>query len=275
MQQAGRPARRGTQAARRRARRAQAEDRSPSSTSRPASAAPCASRPARWTPSSARPSRCTPSSPRNAPAANCACRPARSTASPWCRSPKTCRTWKWKYPVCRMHRSLERAHDAARRLLHTSHGGVHPAEHKERIEPHAPIARRAAAADSWSCRCASTSATRPSRWSSVGEQVLKGQMIGAGRRLYFGGGPRPQLGHRHAPSTCSRCRILSGLPDLCIIIETDGEDAGSSTQPLDYQRLDTGRTAQAAARPGIVGLGGAVFPSHVKLNPGAAQPARR
>ena len=91
-EEAGRPARRGTQAARRSPRHAQAEIGRRSSTSRPASAARCASRPARSTRSPARPSRCTPSSPPNAPAASCACRRARSTASRWCRSPRTCRT---------------------------------------------------------------------------------------------------------------------------------------------------------------------------------------
>ena len=43
---------------------------------------------------------------------------------------------------------------------------------------------------------------------------------------------------------------ISGLPDLCITIDTDGHDEWIEHAPLDYQAMATGRTAHAVARPG-------------------------
>ena len=68
---------------------------------------------------------------------------------------------------------------------------------------------------------------------------------------------------------------LSGLPDLCITIETDGRDEWIAHAPLDYQAMAPADLRMQLRDMGLAGLGGAVFPSAVKLDPGAAHPAPR
>jgi hypothetical protein len=87
----------------------------PSSTSRPASAAPSACRPARSTPSSAPPSSSTASSPPNARAASSVSRPARSSASTWSRSPRISPIGAGPIPAQRAHTTRHRPSARPRR----------------------------------------------------------------------------------------------------------------------------------------------------------------
>ena len=59
----------------------------------------------------------------------------------------------------------------------------------------------------------------------------------------------------------------SGLPAPCIIIETDGEDSTGNIaqEPLDYTQADPVMLLEKIRAAGIVGLGGAGFPTRVKL----------
>ena len=60
-----------------------------------------------------------------------------------------------------------------------------------------------------------------------------------------------------------------GLKAPCIVIEPDGDDAWDEIQPTnDYQNLDPKILQQVIRDAGIVGLGGAGFPAHVKLMEG-------
>jgi electron transport complex protein RnfC len=60
----------------------------------------------------------------------------------------------------------------------------------------------------------------------------------------------------------------SGLTAHCIVIETDGEDKWAKSTPLvDYSALVPEVVRNHIAKAGIVGLGGAGFPSHIKLKP--------
>ena len=56
----------------------------------------------------------------------------------------------------------------------------------------------------------------------------------------------------------------------CIIIETDGNDKEIETdkEPVDYASLEPSALRNIIREAGIVGLGGAGFPSFIKLNPG-------
>ena len=99
----------------------------------------------------------------------------------------------------------------------------------------------------------------------VGDHVLKGQMI-AQADGYISAAV-------HAPSsgvvTAIELRPVphpSGLSDTCIVIETDGEERWIERQPLDYRQLHPSEVRNALRNAGVVGLGGAVFPSAVKLN---------
>ncbi len=104
---------------------------------------------------------------------------------------------------------------------------------------------------------------------AVGERVRKGQMIA-----------RPSgyvSAALHAPSSGTVVDIgehmvphPSGLAAPCVVIETDGADEwiGRPREPVAYEQLDPGALRNRIRDAGIVGLGGAGFPSSVKLNPG-------
>ena len=61
----------------------------------------------------------------------------------------------------------------------------------------------------------------------------------------------------------------SGLPAPCIVIDTDGADAWVPLAPLpEAERADPTRLRECIQRAGIAGMGGAGFPTAVKLSPG-------
>ncbi|MCW8944414.1 MAG: electron transport complex subunit RsxC [Sedimenticola sp.] len=107
----------------------------------------------------------------------------------------------------------------------------------------------------------------------VGDAVLKGQMLA-----------KPQgyvSAPVHAPTsgTVVALDVLpiphpSGLPAPCVVIETDGKDTwGDKMEPIgDYMQTDLSLLRERIRNAGIVGLGGAAFPSSVKLTPGLDNP---
>ncbi|MCE9848489.1 electron transport complex subunit RsxC [Aeromonas allosaccharophila] len=59
----------------------------------------------------------------------------------------------------------------------------------------------------------------------------------------------------------------SGLGDLCVILTPDGEDEwGERNGKADYWNLERGELLERIQQAGIAGLGGAVFPTHSKLD---------
>jgi len=105
----------------------------------------------------------------------------------------------------------------------------------------------------------------------VGEKVLKGQVIALCRRKNCRLLMSVPI---HAPSSgtvvATELRAIphpSGLMAPCIMIETDGQDTWATRTPLtNYAALPPGIVRDHIARAGIVGLGGAGFPTHIKLN---------
>ncbi len=103
----------------------------------------------------------------------------------------------------------------------------------------------------------------------VGDLVKKGQLIAQAEG--FVSAPL------HAPSS-GRIQAIeertfphpSGLPVRSILIETDGLDEwGSLPEPLpDFEQTDRDLLLERIRWAGIVGLGGAAFPTSVKLSPG-------
>ena len=100
----------------------------------------------------------------------------------------------------------------------------------------------------------------------VGDRVLKGQLIAAGQGMISApvhaptSGRVAAVGDYHAPHP-------SGLPAPTIIIEADGEDRWQEfDDPADPMTLSPEEIASRVGAAGIVGLGGAAFPSAVKLN---------
>ncbi|PLX92569.1 MAG: electron transport complex subunit RsxC, partial [Desulfuromonas sp.] len=100
---------------------------------------------------------------------------------------------------------------------------------------------------------------------TVGQRVAKGVVIG--RAKGFVSVPV------HASSSGEVIAVEprlhpSGRPLPAVVIRTDGKDAGSDTGPKnDLNTLPVEELRDRIRDAGIVGMGGATFPAHVKLNP--------
>jgi electron transport complex protein RnfC len=103
----------------------------------------------------------------------------------------------------------------------------------------------------------------------TGDMVLRGQIIA--RSLGYISAPV------HAPTSGVVSDIgdypvphPSGLSATCIVIESDGEDRATDTglKLENVYHADPADIRQRVRDAGIVGLGGAGFPTAVKLNPG-------
>ncbi|ADC72283.1 electron transport complex, RnfABCDGE type, C subunit [Thioalkalivibrio sp. K90mix] len=107
----------------------------------------------------------------------------------------------------------------------------------------------------------------------VGDHVTKGQRIGQSKGYI--------AAHVHAPTSGKVVDIdlypvphPSGLDAPCVVIEPDGHDdwGDARMEPwLDWDTRDLRALRQRLRAGGIVGLGGAAFPTAVKLNPRAGQ----
>ena len=105
----------------------------------------------------------------------------------------------------------------------------------------------------------------------AGDKVLKGQRIGEADKWVSAA--------VHAPTSGSviavEARLAahpSGLPTLSVIIEPDGRDEWIDRNPVDYTTLAPERVRELLRDAGVVGLGGAVFPSHAKLSAAKSVP---
>ena len=103
---------------------------------------------------------------------------------------------------------------------------------------------------------------------TVGEQVKKGQCIA--KAVGMVSSPL------HAPTSGTIAAIEPHAhpgfgSDKAIVIDADGEDAwqDSVLTERDWQTLSKEELLTIIRESGIVGLGGAAFPTHVKLNPPA------
>jgi electron transport complex protein RnfC len=101
----------------------------------------------------------------------------------------------------------------------------------------------------------------------VGDHVLKGQLFGM---------PEGSVSSAvHAPTSGTITAIdmqvvahPSGLADLCISITPDGRDEWIPRTTTNYLNTPAEELRQLLRLSGVVGLGGAVFPSDLKLRPG-------
>ena len=98
-----------------------------------------------------------------------------------------------------------------------------------------------------------------------GDQVRKGQRIGAADQWISAAVHAPTSGVVRAVEP----RITahpSGLSTLSVVIEPDGCERWIERKPFDYQMLAPQSVREILRDAGVVGLGGAVFPSHAKLS---------
>ncbi|MEN9481487.1 MAG: electron transport complex subunit RsxC [Pseudomonadota bacterium] len=98
----------------------------------------------------------------------------------------------------------------------------------------------------------------------AGDKVLKGQLIGQADGWISAA--------VHAPTSGTVLEVAlhvqphpSGLDALCVVIEPDGKDEWIERTRLDYQAMTPEQVREHLQQSGVVGLGGAVFPTHGKL----------
>ena len=99
---------------------------------------------------------------------------------------------------------------------------------------------------------------------AVGDKVLKGQLIAEAE------GTVSAAIHAPTSGTVSAIEDViiphpSGLADRCITIIPDGKDAWIAREPTDWRNADRKNLVASLRLSGIVGLGGATFPTHIKL----------
>ncbi|MCL2346196.1 MAG: electron transport complex subunit RsxC [Desulfobulbus sp.] len=101
---------------------------------------------------------------------------------------------------------------------------------------------------------------------AVGDKVLKGQLIGEADGWISSA--------VHAPTSGTVVAVAphvqphpSGLDALCVVIEPDGAERWIERQPFDHAAASPDEVRRYLQRSGVVGLGGAVFPTHGKTTP--------
>jgi len=145
------------------------------------------------------------------------------------------------------------------------HGGIHPEENKLQSLG-APITE-AGVPPELVLPLSQHIGAAASPVVAVGDRVLKGQMVA--EATGFVSVPL------HAPSSGTVVAIEdrliahpSGHLASCIVIATDGKDEWAALQPTpDYRTLDRDELRNRIRQAGIAGMGGAGFPTAVKLSP--------
>ena len=144
-------------------------------------------------------------------------------------------------------------------------GGVKPASHKDESANvpirTAPLPSKLVIPLRQSARAMARCLVQP------GQIVLKGEMIAAAE------GPMCTVVHAPTSGTVRSIEPQpvphpSGLPAPSIVIEPDGEDRWIDRKAFDFRSATSQETRNYLRDCGVVGLGGAGFPSHVKLGPG-------
>ncbi|WP_313500107.1 electron transport complex subunit RsxC [Stutzerimonas nitrititolerans] len=152
------------------------------------------------------------------------------------------------------------------------HGGIHPPERKE-LSNRAPIQRMPLPAR-LVVPLAQHLGAPAEPCVTLGEQVLKGQLIAEASG--FVSAPL------HAPTSGTVSFIgpqpyphVSGMTATAIVIDSDGRDQWIELQPhTDYRQLPPAELLDIIRQAGINGLGGAGFPTAVKLTAPPTQTIR-
>ncbi|MHB1677073.1 MAG: electron transport complex subunit RsxC [Sulfuriferula sp.] len=154
------------------------------------------------------------------------------------------------------------------RPIYSFHGGVHPEENKQ-VSTRSPISIAPIPRQIFvPLRQHIGEPARPC--VAPGDYVRKGQMI-AQADGYISVAA-------HAPTSGTVTAIAlhpvphpSGLSDPCIHIVPDGLDVWTERVAIDYRNTNISTLRNYLRDMGIAGLGGAAFPTFIKLNPGASQ----
>src|SRR5690606_2573850 len=145
------------------------------------------------------------------------------------------------------------------------HGGIHPPENKAQSTGRA--IRQAELPACLMLPLQQHIGTPAKPIVEVGDRVLKGQCIAEA--------VGPVSVPVHAPTSGRVIAIdhypmphPSGMSDLCILIEPDGQDEWAPLNSLpDYRKRPREELLEQVRQCGIAGLGGAGFPTAIKLRP--------
>ena len=148
------------------------------------------------------------------------------------------------------------------RKLHTFKGGIHPSEMKE-LSNKCPITPAFPASGMVTIPVTmggapNTPVVKP------GDVVKKGQIIANGDK--FMNCPI----HSSVSGTVKKitnCLVTGNGLAPCIVIQSDGSDETDFMEVLDPFTCEHDAALERIKNAGIVGMGGASFPAHVKLNP--------
>ena len=152
------------------------------------------------------------------------------------------------------------------RTIHDIHGGIHPPERKSLSRPgqlsHAPIP------DELILPLRQHLGVPAKPIVNVGDSVKGGQVLAAAQGV--------MSVPVHAPTSGVVAAIelrpiahASGLEDHCIVIKTDGLDQWLTLSGIgNWHEADAAALIERVRDAGIAGMGGAGFPTAVKLNPG-------
>jgi electron transport complex protein RnfC len=157
---------------------------------------------------------------------------------------------------------LLRGQTAESAAVHKFHGGVHPDGYKQ-LSTKLPIAKLAIP-QKLVLPLRQHVGFIPKVKVQVGDHVLKGQMLAEAEGTVSAA--------IHAPTSGTITAIgeaviphPSGLPDMCITLTPDGKDEWTTLQPTDWRNADKKELVASLRASGIVGLGGATFPTHIKV----------
>lgn len=144
------------------------------------------------------------------------------------------------------------------------HGGIHPAEQKDQSNKN-PIVI-AAMPDELVIPVLQHIGAPAAPVVQVGDRVLKGQLIAEAQSAVS----VPVHSSSSGQVIAIEPRPVahpSALNALCIVIKTDGKDQWIDCQGVeDYRQRDKSALLEIIRQAGIAGMGGAGFPSAVKLN---------
>ena len=159
--------------------------------------------------------------------------------------------------------AIEQARAAGERLHHF-HGGLH-LRHNKKISCELPVAPAPLPPQLY-VPLLQYSGHEAEPVVGIGQAVLKGAEIARPGQ--------PQAAPVHAPSSGKIVAIErrpashpSGLDGLCIVLETDEADRWEDLEPLaDWRQADPLLLRKKISEAGIVGLGGAMFPTDAKVD---------
>jgi electron transport complex protein RnfC len=143
-------------------------------------------------------------------------------------------------------------------------GGVHPPEHK--LESTSRPIRTLPIPQTLVLPLRQHVGNLPKIRVQPGDHVLKGQLLAEAEGSISAA--------VHAPTSGTIISIEeqliphpSGLPDISITLHSDGEDRWIAHEPSDWRQRDRSEMVASLRESGIVGMGGAAFPTQIKLRP--------